>query len=126
MTPLNLAGIVASLALGSALLVSGGSAANNDLPEVQYEKNQTLFSPAPKYPAKERETHLDGEAVVIATVAADGSVAEVKVAESQPTAGFGIAAAETVSRWKFRPEAETGRHAPFIVRIHFEFIATSG
>ena len=124
MTSLKLAGIATGLVIGSALVASDTSAADKGPPEIRYEQTQTLFSPAPRYPAEEEKAGVSGEAVIIATVASDGKVAAVKIEQSSPAAGFGAAAAEAVSEWKFNPETKTGQHAPFIVHINFVFMAT--
>lgn len=76
--------------------------------------------PKPVYPARLKEQRVIGRAVVAVQVAADGSIEDVKnVAQSAPE--FGVAAAEAVRAWKFKPGERDGRPVAMMVNVPFEF-----
>ena len=71
---------------------------------------EVLTRTAPPYPAAARNAGISGVVHVQALVAADGSVARVRVAKSVPL--LDDAALEAVRKWKFKPATCGGRPVP--------------
>ena len=63
---------------------------------------------APKYPRSAERRNLSGWVDVIFTVAADGTVKDVEIVNSQPGDTFVNAATRAVEKWEFEPVVENG------------------
>ena len=77
--------------------------------------------PAPPYPERERQRGVEGSLRLRVTVAADGSVAEVEVAESSGSEALDRSAVETVRGWTFIPCTEDGVPMASVVLQPFSF-----
>lgn len=72
---------------------------------------RAISTPQPTYPAAAYRRGLQGEVEFEFTVAADGSVSDVRVLRSEPRGAFDREVINTVRRWRFEPPGEpvTGR-----------------
>ena len=62
-------------------------------------------------PDKAQEREREGSAVVYVTIAGDGSVSDVVIAQENPEGyGFGAAAKSAVLKWEFAP-GQPGKYA---------------
>lgn len=77
--------------------------------------------PAPRYPVEAARQYVDGQVVLLVTVEADGSVADVKVEESMPAGVFDAPAVEAARQWKFQPALEGGKPVRGLVRVPITF-----
>lgn len=75
----------------------------------------------PRYPASAAEAGMSGRVVLIVDVAADGSVADVRVESSQPQGVFDQNSLAAVQQWKFVPALENGKAVPTRVRVPIDF-----
>ena len=82
---------------------------------------QPLSSPAPRYPREALRMGAGGTVRVRVTVAADGSVDRLELAESSGNRYLDRAALETVRRWRFQPATRGGQPtaADVVVPITF-------
>jgi protein TonB len=63
----------------------------------------------PRYPELARRSRVTGRVILEAVIQTDGTVASVQIlGEFPPRLGFGEAAAEAVSRWRYRPGMQYG------------------
>jgi len=77
-------------------------------PVSQVNSPVALFQPSPTYPDLPRQLRITGLVVLEAVIAADGSVEEVHaLARANPL--LAQAAADAVTRWKYRPGTLNGR-----------------
>jgi len=81
-----------------------------------------ISTPAPEYPAELTDTGLSGNAVVEATIKADGSVTEA-VVKSADQPAFGTAAVAALARWRFEPGTVDGVATDRKVSLPFKFTA---
>jgi len=108
---------VADLPAGAELSYpSPGSVAShgarNDLPAI-------VHNPAPHYPAGALVARQSGRTLLRVTLAADGSVSEVKVHRSSGVASLDEAALAAVRRWRFEPALSSGAARELIVPVRF-------
>jgi protein TonB len=89
-----------------------------DIEEVDAKK-AAIDKPAPTYPIAARQLKISGDVHVEATVAADGSVEDVRVVSGNPV--LTKPAADAVKRWRFKPFEVNGKPARAIVNLSFEF-----
>lgn len=78
-------------------------------------------NPAPAYPARARQRHLEGKVVLKVAVDTEGHPTEVTVASSS---GYGVldrAAKKTVTDWTFRPAKQDGRPVAGAVKVPIHF-----
>ena len=82
-------------------------------------KKAAIDKPAPTYPIAARQLKISGDVHVEATVAADGSVEDVRVVSGNPI--LTKPSADAVKRWRFKPFEVNGKPARAIVNLSFEF-----
>jgi protein TonB len=72
---------------------------------------RAISTPQPTYPAAAYRRGLQGEVEFEFTVAADGSVSDVRILRAEPRGAFDREVINTVRRWRFEPPGEpvTGR-----------------
>jgi TonB family protein len=68
-----------------------------------------VFNVAPVYPASMQAAGLEGVVKLDVLIATDGTVASVRIAESQVHPAFAAAASEAVRQWKFTPTLLNGQ-----------------
>jgi len=68
---------------------------------------------APSYPESMRRAALEGTAVVLAAIHADGSVGDVRLRQSAGHWELDTAAVDAVRRWRFRPAQRRGLAVEF-------------
>jgi TonB family protein len=71
-------------------------------------KPQLHLPKAPHYPSELKKAGIDGEALLLFTVKADGTVADVMILKATD-ARFGEAARESMLKWEFKPALLKGR-----------------
>jgi protein TonB len=77
----------------------------------------------PEYPEKARRARVEGQVILQAVVHRDGSVGEIEVLQIQPPGlGFGTAAIDAVSAWRYRPARQNGKPVDvyFTIIVDFE------
>lgn len=79
------------------------------------------FQPMPEVPEDLRAEALDKTCVVEISVAADGSVASVKVRATCGVSELDQIALNTARKWKFKPATKDGDAVPSTVRLHVQF-----
>jgi protein TonB len=62
----------------------------------------------PVYPARAQERGIEGYVIVEFTIAADGTVKDAFVLESEPSKIFDRAALRAIRKWKYKPKVEDG------------------
>lgn len=77
--------------------------------------------PAPRYPAEALRRNIGGVVRVQATVAPDGSVERMELAEGSGNRELDRAAMEAVRRWKFKPAVRNGQPVTATVIVPLEF-----
>ncbi|MCI0657802.1 MAG: TonB family protein [Acidobacteria bacterium] len=76
----------------------------------------------PKYPEMARHARVEGRVLLQAVIGADGSVGSVVVLKEDPSrVGFGEAAAQAVSRWRYRPGTLRGEPVAVQLTITVDF-----
>lgn len=78
-------------------------------------------SALPRYPTTALRAGQEGWVDLNFTVAADGSVTDIKIADSQPHHVFDRAATEAVSHWKFDPALKNGSPVATTLQRRVEF-----
>ena len=63
---------------------------------------------APRYPPRELANGVEGWVLLEFTVTETGTVADVRVLDSEPEATFDAAAVRALKRWKYKPRVENG------------------
>ena len=77
--------------------------------------------PAPRYPPQALRRSVGGSVRVLATVAPDGSVERLELAEGSGNRDLDRAAMEAVRRWTFRPATRNGQPVTATVVVPLEF-----
>ncbi len=77
--------------------------------------------PAPRYPPEALRRNIGGSVRVEVTVAADGSVERIALAEGSGNRDLDRAAMEAVRRWKFKPALRNGQPVAATVIVPLEF-----
>ncbi|MBK6333013.1 MAG: energy transducer TonB [Thermomonas sp.] len=77
--------------------------------------------PPPRYPPEALRRNIGGSVRVQATVAADGSVERLDLAQSSGNRDLDRAALEAVRRWRFQPAQRNGQPVSATVIIPLEF-----
>ena len=80
-----------------------------------------ITRPAPRYPPEALRRNIGGSVRVRVTVAPDGSVERLELAEGSGNRDLDRAAMEAVRRWKFRPATRNGQPASATVVVPLEF-----
>jgi TonB family protein len=84
------------------------------------------INPEPPYPEELRRQRIGGQVVLWLAIAADGTVAEVRVDKSSGYAAFDESAVTTVRRWRFEPARRGGQPVRFEVRLPVTFSVRRG
>jgi TonB family protein len=84
------------------------------------QRPRVISQAQPLYPLIERTAHHQGNVVMYAIVAADGSVQNVKVLEA-PSAALGDSAAAAVRQWRYEPRRCGDTPAPTELLLHVIF-----
>jgi TonB family protein len=71
--------------------------------------NATTSTPAPAYPAQALAARQGGFVRLHLLVAIDGSVKEVRIAQSRPAGVFDAVSIEAAKKWKLRPQVRDGK-----------------
>ena len=82
---------------------------------------EPVSTPAPRYPSAALRRGIGGTARIRVTVAVDGSVERLELADGSGNRDLDRAALETVRRWRFQPATRNGRpvSAEVVVPIVF-------
>lgn len=80
-----------------------------------------ISRPAPRYPPEALRRNVGGSVRVLATVAQDGSVERLELAEGSGNRDLDRAAMEAVRRWRFRPAMRNGQPVTATVVVPLEF-----
>lgn len=77
--------------------------------------------PPPVYPVDAARQGIGGSVMLLVTVRADGSVADVQVEKSTPQGVFDTAAMEAARQWRFQPGIRDGKPVEGQVRVPITF-----
>lgn len=80
-----------------------------------------ISRPAPRYPPQALRRGVGGSVRVLATVAPDGSVERMELAQGSGNRDLDRAAMEAVRRWTFRPATRNGQPVTATVIVPLEF-----
>jgi protein TonB len=73
----------------------------------------------PKYPTDAKEARIEGDVLLTAIIAKDGSVMQLDVKSGHPL--LAAAALEAVRQWKYQPTLLNGQPVEVVTSIHFNF-----
>ena len=108
---------------------SGGGVAS-DSPEIRIPGTNGVTEPViiessrvlPRYPELARRAGMTGRVILHAVISPEGSVGSVQIlTENPPQLGFGPAAVEAVSHWRYLPATLMGRPVAVQFTIIVEF-----
>lgn len=85
----------------------------------QVKEPRLLSSVLPTYPAAAKQTHIEGEVVIDATIDQTGKVAEALVTSGPAT--LRQAAVEALRLWRYEPGTLDGRPVPAKVTVRIKF-----
>ena len=71
-------------------------------------ENKAPSAIPPRYPAAAARDGVEGHVCFLFTVMSDGSVADLRIYESEPEGVFDAEATRALSRWKFKPLVVNG------------------
>ncbi len=101
------------------LLLAVGSAMNAEIRVSSAEAlKAAVRKPQPEYPLNAKLMRVSGQVVAV-TLAADGSVEDVKVTSGHPLLGPPVVSA--VKTWKFTPFMQNGEPSKAIASLSFKF-----
>jgi protein TonB len=80
-----------------------------------------LHNPKPEYPRVARQRRLSGQVLLEVSVAADGSVIQVRVKRGSGHGLLDRAALGTVQRWRFVPARRLGKAVAATVEVPVRF-----
>lgn len=80
-----------------------------------------ISRPAPRYPPEALRRNVGGSVRVLATVAPDGSVERMELAQGSGNRELDRAAMEAVRRWRFQPATRDGQPVTATVIVPLEF-----
>lgn len=112
---------------GKPVVATARSRIGFKIPEPEnYDALEVAPSPltrvAPLYPEKAERLHKSGSVDFVFTLKADGSVGDIGMVQEEPAGyGFGLAAANALSLWKFPPNLEDGKPVPKRVKYRISF-----
>ncbi len=95
--------------------------ATPEAPAAQSRGAVLVRNSVPRYPANALRAGQEGWVDLTFTVTADGSVTNVKVADSQPRHVFDRAAIDAVNRWRFDPALKDGQPVAADLERRVEF-----
>jgi TonB family protein len=96
-------------------------AASGEVPQVSEQSLTRLTKLEPQYPSRALEMSVEGWVEIAYTIAADGSVSNVKVVNATPTKVFDVAATRAVSRLRYQPVMRDGKPAAVGTMIRIVF-----
>ncbi len=119
--PARPAATVANAATGNPATAQAAPAATGGIGGNQAQPTP-LSSPAPRYPQEALRMNIGGSVKVRVTVAPDGRVDRLELAEGSGNRYLDRAALEAVRRWTFRPALRNGQpvQAEVVVPIQFD------
>ncbi|MCR6495995.1 energy transducer TonB [Thermomonas sp. S9] len=119
--PARPAATVANAATGNPATAQAAPAATGGSSDNQAQPTP-LSSPAPRYPQEALRMNIGGSVKVRVTVAPDGRVDRLELAEGSGNRYLDRAALEAVRRWTFRPALRNGQpvQAEVVVPIQFD------
>jgi hypothetical protein len=91
---------------------------NWDFFDKDYVGPVAIFHPAPDFPEKGSAAKLDGSEVLLAMIAADGTVSDAKAAPGIDQ-GLTESSVKAVGNWKYRPTTKAGKPVPASVNVRF-------
>jgi TonB family protein len=94
---------------------------DDDLPLYGRTQVHPVSTVKPKYPTSERRNMVQGSALILTIVDADGKVIDARITSSEPTAAFGVAAKESVLRWRYEKILKDGKPTRFAVEVPVSF-----
>jgi TonB family protein len=99
------------------------TAAKDEKPEKGFTKPVPIYKPDPPYTQEARDAKLQGTVRMRITVAADGTVSDVKLISPPLGKGLDEQAVETVKTWKFKPATKKGKPVEYkaAVEVTFKF-----
>lgn len=107
---------IAALALGATLAVAGPTS----VPPEEADVIPT-FRKEPDFPREAIISGTPGWVIVEGTIAADGTVAEVRVKKSHPPGLYDAASLRAVKQWRFKPKLVDGVAVPRAFEQRLEF-----
>jgi len=84
-----------------------------------YEMPRKLHEVAPTYPAIAQRANIEGDVIIEAVIAVDGTVRDARVLRSQPL--LDRAALDAVKQWRYAPTRLGGVAVPVIVTVTVRF-----
>jgi len=81
---------------------------------------KTLFKPDPTYPPIAKQAKVEGQVILEATIARDGSVKDVRVLRGN--ALFNDAAMEAVKKWKYTPTMLNDQPVEVLMTVVVNFV----
>lgn len=79
------------------------------------------------YPESQMQAAVEGEVLVTYDIDSNGVVSNVRVVESDASAGFGDAAVRFVQTWRFQPQKRSGvPEAVYGIQSRISFVLDSG
>lgn len=117
------AGLACGVAVCGAQSASQETAAN--APAGDVVPARLIKRVEPRYPGIATANQVDGDVVMNATIATDGTVKDIKVTHGLPQLVDG--AVHAVSQWQYEPMRVNGVATPFktVISVHFRFAANA-
>ncbi len=82
-------------------------------------QSMLISQPPPVYPADAKEAGIEGDVLLMATIARDGSVMQLDVKSGHPI--LASAAVEAVRQWKYKPTLLNGEPVEVITSVHVNY-----
>ncbi len=82
-------------------------------------KSKLISQPPPAYPADAKEAGIEGDVLLTAIIATDGSVVQLDVKSGHPM--LASAALEAVRQWKYKPTLLNGEPVEVVTSVHVNF-----
>jgi TonB family protein len=83
------------------------------------QESMLISRTPPKYPEDAKQARIEGDVLLTAIIATDGSVQQLDVKSGHPL--LASAAIEAVMQWKYRPTLLNGQPVEVVTSIHFNF-----
>jgi protein TonB len=74
----------------------------------------------PKYPEDAKQARIEGDVLLTAIIATDGSVQQLDVKSGHPL--LASSAIQAVMQWKYRPTLLNGQPVEVVTSIHINFV----
>lgn len=114
-------GVEATMARMRALMASPAGVAMREAPAADHDAFAVERMPPPRYPADAARDGVEGEVLLLITVAADGSVRNVQVESATPEGVFEAGTLEAARQWRFQPAMRGGEPVEGQVRVPVTF-----